>query len=52
MTAVNASGAPGAHENVFVVVRHSDDFVRHDLSDGKNQVEAAMNDEPVDLGRP
>ena len=44
--------ASGAHQDVLVVVGHADDFMRHDLADGKNQVEAALRNEPVDLRRP
>src|SRR6267378_887587 len=34
VAAVDALAASGPHENVFVVIRHADDFVGHDLADG------------------
>ncbi len=52
VAAVNADGATGADEDVLVVVRHANDFMRNDLSDRKNQVVATVAEELVDLGRP
>src|SRR6266404_1436041 len=52
MAAVYALAASGAHQNVLVVVRHADDFMRHDLTDRENQIESALSDQPIYLGRP
>ncbi len=52
VAAVDALAASGPHENVFVVIRHADDFVGHDLANGENQVEAALSNQPVHLRRP
>src|ERR1700675_2934813 len=52
MAAVYALPASGAHENVLVVVRHADDLVGHDLTDGENQIETALRNQPIHLGRP
>ena len=41
VAAVDAFAAAGADENVLVVVGHADDFMRHDLADGENEIEAA-----------
>src|SRR5581483_252211 len=41
VAAVDAFTAAGAYENVLGVVGHADYFMRHDLADGKNQIEAA-----------
>src|SRR5258708_33495642 len=52
MAAVYALPASGAHENVLVVVRHADDFMGHDLTDRENQIETALRNQPIHLGRP
>ena len=52
MTAVYRVAASRAHKNVFVVICHADHFVRYDLADGENEIEAALRDEPVHLCRP
>src|SRR6266404_5161818 len=52
MAAVYAFSPSGAHQNVLVVVRHADDFMRHDLTDRENQVETALCNQPIYLGRP
>src|SRR5207253_6062720 len=52
MAAVYALAASGAHQNVLVVVRHADDFMRHDLTDRENQIESALSDQPIYLGWP
>ena len=52
VAAIDAFPAARSHQNVFVVIRHADDFMRHDLADGENQIEAALKDQPVDLCRP
>ena len=52
MAFVDALDAAGADENVFVVVRHADDFVRHDLPDGQNQLVSAAGDEVGNLRGP
>ena len=52
MAAVYAIAASRAHQNIFVVIRHADDFVGHDLADGENQIEAALRNQPIHLGRP
>src|SRR6202140_216784 len=52
MAAVYALPASSAHQNILVVVRHADDFVGHDLSDRENQIETALRNQPVLLGRP
>ena len=41
-----------ADENVLGVVGHSNNFVRHDLADGKNKVMVSAGDEFVDLCGP
>ena len=38
MAPVDAVLAPGAHEDVLVVVRHADHLVRHDLPDGQDEI--------------
>src|SRR6266403_5323297 len=52
MAAVYAFSPSGAHQNVLVVVRHADDFMRHNLTDRENQIESALSDQPIYLGRP
>src|ERR1700761_1452451 len=52
MAAVDAFAASGADENVLVVVGHADDFMRNDLTDGEDEIEAALRDELVDLCGP
>src|SRR5215813_1775370 len=52
MTAINALRAASAHQHVLVVIRHADDFMGHDLADGKNQIEPATHNESVDLSWP
>src|ERR1700677_4110804 len=52
MAAVYAFSASRAHEDGLVVIRHADNFMRHDLADGEDEVEAAMRNEPVYLRRP
>src|SRR5258708_13913985 len=52
MAAVYAFSPSGAHQNVLVVVRHADDFMRHDLADRENQIETALCNQPIHLGRP
>ena len=45
------SDSAGAHKDVFVVSRHPDHFVRHDLPDGENQIMRSVGNQPVDLNR-
>ena len=52
VAAIDALAAARADQNVLVVVGHADHFMGHDLADGKNQIEAALRDQPVDLRRP
>src|SRR5260370_535555 len=52
MASVYALPASGAHENVLVVVRHADDFLGHDLADREHQIETALRNPPIHLGRP
>src|SRR6266404_1676564 len=52
VAAVYALSASCANKNVLVVVRHADDFVGHDLTDRENQIETALRNQPVHLGRP
>jgi hypothetical protein len=52
VAAVDALAASRAHQDVLVVIGHADHFMGHNLADGKNKIEAAPRDEPVDLGRP
>ena len=49
---VDAFGAAGSHEYVFVVIRHPDDFMRNDLADGKDQIVAAIAQHLVHLCLP
>ena len=52
MAAVDSVRAAGANQNIFVVVGHADHFMRDDLSDRENQIEAAAGDQAVHLRRP
>jgi len=52
MAAVDAVRSPRANEEVFVVVRHADDLVRHDLADGQDEVVAASRNQVGELNRP
>src|SRR5580698_1740081 len=52
VTAVDAFASPGSDKDVLVVVGHADDFVGHDLSDRKHEIEAALRDQAIDLRRP
>ena len=42
VAAVDALAAAGADQDVLVVVGHADHFMRHDLADGENEIEAAV----------
>src|ERR1035437_8067059 len=52
VAAIDAVTASRAYQNVLVVVGHADHFMRHNLANGENQVEAAPRDQLVDLRRP
>src|SRR5262249_31117535 len=52
MAAVDALRPTSSDEHIFVVVRHADDFMRHNLPNGENQIKSAAHDEPIDLRRP
>src|SRR5579863_8832061 len=52
MAPVYALAASRAHENILCVVGHAYNFMRHDLADGENEIEATMHNEPVHLCRP
>src|ERR1035437_7497418 len=52
MAAVYALSASRAHQNILVVIGHANNFMRHNLPDGKNKIEAAMRNQPVHLRRP
>src|SRR5216684_7754283 len=52
MAAVYAFTAADAYKNILVVIRHADDFMGHDLTDGENQIETALCDQPIHLCRP
>src|SRR5258707_1114503 len=52
VTPIYALSSSSAHQNVLVVIRHADDFMRHDLADGQNQVEATLRNQTVYLRRP
>src|SRR6476646_4025499 len=52
MTAVDALAASGANEDVLVVVRHPDDFMGHNLPDGKDQIKAAASNQTIYLRGP
>ncbi len=49
MAAVDTVGPAGSDQNVFVVIRHADDFMRHHLSDGENEIELATRNQPIYL---
>ena len=44
--------AAGPYKDVLVVVGHSDDFVRHDLAEGEDQIESPLNQQVVHLSGP
>src|SRR6202140_1767967 len=52
VAAVDAVGSARSDQNVFVVVRHADNFVRDDLAEGKNEIELATGNQPIYLRRP
>ena len=52
VAAIDAFAAARADQNVLGVVGHADHFMRHDLADGENQIEAAARDEAIDLRGP
>src|SRR4029077_7625549 len=52
VAAVYALSASCANKNVLVVVRHANDFMGDDLPDRENQIETALRNQPVHLGRP
>src|ERR1700692_4050636 len=52
MAAVYALAASGAHQNVLVVIRHADNFVRYDLADRENEIETAVRNETIYLRWP
>src|SRR6516162_929524 len=52
MAAADPFGATDADEDVFVVIRHSCDFVGYDLTDRKDQVEPAFHQHAIQLHGP
>ena len=52
MALVDAFHAAGAYKDVLVVVGHADDFMRHHLADGENEVVPAGGNEIRHLRRP
>src|SRR5260370_35114714 len=47
VAAVNAVRAPCSHQDVLIVVRHTDDFVRHDLSNRQDEIEISVADQLI-----
>jgi hypothetical protein len=52
MAAMDRFGAPDTDQNVLILIRHTGNFMRHDLPDRKNQVESTCDEMPVHLYRP
>ena len=52
MAAVYALAASSTHKNILVVIGHPNNFVRDDLPDRENEIEAAMSNKSVHLRRP
>jgi len=52
VTAVDSLAAASAHQNIFGVIGHANHFMRHNLAYRKNQVESALDNEPIHLRRP
>jgi len=52
VAAVDAHDTAGADEDIFVVVSHADDLMWDDLTDGKDEVETALDEELIDLCGP
>ena len=43
---------PVPTKHILVVIRHADDFMRHNLADGQDQIMSAIAYKFVDLRRP
>ena len=52
MAFINAFGSTGADKDIFIVIGHADDFVRHDLPDRQDQIKSALDQKIVDLCGP
>ena len=52
VASIDPFAASRAHQNILVVIRHPDHFMRHHLPDRENQIEPALQQKPVHLRRP
>ena len=52
MTLIYPFPAAGTDKNIFIVICHPDNLVRHDLTDGENQIMLSFHQQSVHLRRP